>query len=60
MLREWKLNFVMINGDEHGSVELGIGDDFISIPVQPINKKLYNRAKSKRDAQKRIDDEREW
>lgn len=63
MLREWKLNFVMINGEEHGSVDLGVSDEYISIPLQPINKKLYNRAKTKKEFKHRLEEdleEREW
>lgn len=58
MLREWKLNYVMLNGDEHGSIELEMTDDYIEIPLEDIKKKpKYNRAKAKREFQKRIDEE---
>lgn len=59
MLRDWKLNYVAINGEEHGSVELSIDfDDCIEIPLYDVKKKpKYNRAKTKRDFQKRIDEE---
>jgi hypothetical protein len=63
MLREWKLNYVTINGEESGSVELEnveIAEDVIVIPVfeqQPKHK--YNRAKAKREFQKRIEEDLE-
>ena len=64
MLRGWKLNYVEINGDGHGSVDLEIGDDYISIPVYPNKdkKQKYDRARVKREYKKRIDEEleREW
>ena len=61
MLREWKLNYVA--GEEAGSIELEnaeIAEDFIVIPVfeqQPKHK--YNRAKAKREFQKRVEEDLE-
>ena len=64
MLREWKLNYVTINGEEAGSIELEnaeIAEDCIIIPVYDVKKKpRYNRAKTKREFQKRIDEELEY
>lgn len=58
MLREWKLNYVTLNGEEAGSIDLSIGEDYIEIPVYDVKKKpKYNRAKTKREFQKRIDEE---
>ena len=49
MLRQWKLNYVAINGEESGSVELSITDDYIEIPLKPVKKKeKFNRAAEKR------------
>jgi hypothetical protein len=63
MLREWKLNYVTINGEETGSVDLEnveIAEDVIIIPVYDVKKKpKYNRAKVKREYQKIIDEERD-
>jgi hypothetical protein len=60
MLREWKLNYVTINGEETGSVDLELGEDYIVIPVYDVKKKpKYNRAKVKREYQKIIDEERD-
>ena len=56
MLREWKLNYVAINGEEHGSIELSMTDDYIEIPLE-TKKPKYNRAKVKREFQKRVDEE---
>lgn len=59
MLREWKLNYTAINGEEHGSIEFDM-TDFIEIPLQEVKKKdKYNRAKVKREFQKRVDEELE-
>ena len=58
MLREWKLNYVALNGDEHGSVELSIDfNDCIEIPLQ--KGKPFNRAKVKREFRRRIEEELE-
>lgn len=57
MLREWKLNYVTINGEESGSIDLELGEDYIVIPVYETKKKpKYNRAKAKRE-QKELEDE---
>ena len=66
MLRDWKLNYVVLKGDGteegHGTVDLDISDDYISIPVYPNKKKMFNRAKEKREFQKRLKEEleKEW
>lgn len=62
MLREFKLNYVTINGEEAGSIDLELGEDYIVIPVYDVKKKpKYNRAKTKREYQKRIDEDyEEW
>lgn len=57
------MNFTMLNGEEHGSVDLGMSDEYISIPLKPINKKLYSRAKAKKEFEQRLEEdleEREW
>ena len=63
MLREWKLNYVTINGDEAGTVDLEnveIAEDVIVIPVfEQKPKHKYNRAKTKREFQKRIEEDLE-
>ena len=69
MLREWKLNFATLSGEEQeivfgeesGTIELGLQDDFIEIPVYTQTKKQkYNRAKVKREYQKIIDEDLEY
>lgn len=62
MLREWKLNYITINGEEVGSIDLSIGEEYIEIPVYDVKKKpKYNRAKTKREYQKIIDEDyEEW
>jgi hypothetical protein len=61
MLREWKLNYVTINGEEAGTVDLEnveIAEDVIVIPVfEQRPKHKYNRAKTKREFQKRVEEE---
>lgn len=57
MLRDWKLNYIAINGEEQGTIELSMSDDYIEIPLQE-KKPKYNRAKVKREFQKRVDEER--
>lgn len=61
MLRQWKLNYVAINGEESGSVELSVPiEDYIEIPLEPIKKKQkFNRAAEKRKTRKLIEEE-EW
>ena len=63
MLREWKLNYVTINGDEAGTVDLEnveIAEDVIVIPVYDVKSKpKYNRAKTKREYQKIVDEDLE-
>lgn len=55
MLREWKLNYVALNGDEHGSVELSLDDDYIEIPLCKVKKgRPYNRAREERDFRRRV------
>lgn len=57
-LQEYKLNFVTLSGEEQeivfgeesGTIDLELGDDFIEIPLLPQTKKQkYNRAKAKRE-----------
>lgn len=57
MLREFKLNYIA--GEEHGSIDLVLGDDYIEIPLEKQTKKKYNRAKEKRNLNKRIEEELE-
>lgn len=71
MLRQWKLNYIPMSGDEGtcvsydienaGTIDLELGDDFIEIPLLPQTKKQkYNRAKAKREYQKIIDEDLEY
>ena len=71
MLRQWKLNYIPMSGDEGtaisydienaGTIDLELGDDFIEIPVYTQTKKQkYNRAKVKREYQKIIDEDLEY
>lgn len=70
MLREYKLNFTEMNGDmigEHGSIELGIADDYLEIELHDITPEVkkkrekFNRAKEKRNFNKRVEEElEEW
>lgn len=62
MLRQWKLNYVAINGEESGSVELSVPiEDYIEIPLEPIKKKQkFNRAVEKRKTKELIEEEEEW
>ena len=69
MLREWKkekdfeLGFVVINGEEKGKVELENvqeAEEYLVIPVFDVPKTKYNRAKAKREFQKRIDEDLEY
>ena len=71
MLRQWKLNYISMSGDEGtaisydienaGTIDLELGDDFIEIPVYTQTKKQkYNRAKVKREYQKIIDEDLEY
>lgn len=69
MLREWKLSFATLSGEEQeivfgeesGTIELGLQDDFIEIPVYTQTKKQkYNRAKTKREYQRIVDEDLEY
>jgi hypothetical protein len=68
MLREWKLSFATLSGEEQeivfgeesGTIDLELGDDFIEIPLLPQTKKQkYNRAKTKREYQRIVDEDLE-
>lgn len=63
MLRQWKLNYVTINGEEAGTVDLEnveIAEDVIVIPVYDVKSKpKYNRAKTKRKYQRIVDEDLE-
>lgn len=69
MLQQYKLSFVTLSGEEQeivfgeesGTIDLELGDDFIEIPLLPQTKKQkYNRAKVKREYQKIIDENLEY
>ena len=62
MLREWKLNYIELNGEQHGSIEFDIDfNDCIEIPVYKVQKgRPYNRAKIKRELQRNIEEELEY
>ena len=70
MLRQWKLNYIPMSGDEGTAIsydienavtiDLELGDDFIEIPLLPQTKKQkYNRAKTKREYQRIVDEDLE-
>lgn len=62
MLREWKLNYVA--GEDSGSVDLEnmeIAEEYIVIPVYDQKPKhKYNRAKTKREYQRIVDEDLEY
>lgn len=55
MLREFKLNYVV--GEEYGTVDLSLGEDYIEISLQQKPKRKYNRAKAKEELRERIEEE---
>lgn len=62
MLREYKINFTMINGEEHGSATFDLSQDYIELPLDIVTpekrpKEKFNRAKEKREFQKIIEEE---
>lgn len=61
MLRQWKLNYIELNGEEHGSIEFDIDfNDCIELPVRKMKKRdAFNRARTKREFQKRVEEELE-
>ena len=65
MLREWKLNFITLIGEEKeivlgketGTVDLEFGNDFIEIPLYDCKKKTkYNRARVKQETKQLIEE----
>ena len=70
MLREFKLNYVPISGEDSGnisydienagSVDITVEENFIEIPLLPQTKKQkYNRAKTKKEYQKIVEEDLE-
>lgn len=61
MLRQWKLNYIELNGEQHGSIEFDIDfDDCIELPVFKMkNRGTFNRAKENREFRKRVEEELE-
>ena len=61
MLRQWKLNYIELNGEEHGSVEFDIDfNDCIELPLHNMKKRnAFNRARENREFRKRIEEELE-